>query len=225
MSKGQFSSSSFSSCLYFTGIYQLGEIAHHSAPIVGESAFVWGGDRPDLPVVHDSPQKRKLLSTIDRLEFRTGRWSSHVTRGTSPPPGAMGYFCTTRNTDIFFFGGDCGHDMCYHNDVNSFNSLTYEWSNIIPTTDAVMKRASGGMVCMESMGTEYLFMIGGLGSTPTTYQSQYQYLQLVNGTIRTNEQNLLNLSTSKYLLINTYLVMAYFSIIIFVTIYILSRCM
>ena len=68
-----------------------------------------------------------------------------------------------------------------------------------------MKRGGGCMVCMESMGTEYLFMIGGTGSTPTTYQSQYQYIQLVNGTIRTNEQNLLNLSTSKYLLINTYI--------------------
>ena len=204
MSKGQFlfSSSSFSSCLYFTGIYQLGGISLHSAPVVGESVFVWGGSRPDLPSVHDSPQKRKFLSTIDRLEFRTGRWSFHVTRGTSPPLGAMGYFCTTRNTDIFFFGGDCGVGMCYHNDVNSFNSLTYEWSNIIPTSDAVMKRSAGGMVCMESMGTEYLFMIGGTGSTPTTYQSQYQYIQKVNGHICTNEQNLLNLSSSKYLLIN-----------------------
>ena len=203
-SQFQFSSSSFSSCLYFTGIYQLGGTFLHSAPVVGESVFVWGGERPDLPLVHDSPQKRKLLSTIDRLEFGTGRWSSHVTRGTSPPLGAIGYFCTTRNTDIFFFGGDCGHVICYHNDVNSFNSLTYEWSNIIPTSDAVMKRGGGGMVCMESMGTEYLFMIGGMGSTPTTYQSQYQYIQLANGTIRTNQQNLLNLSTSKYLLINTH---------------------
>ena len=207
MSKGQFlfSSSSFSSCLYFTGIYQLGGISLHSAPVVGESVFVWGGGRPDLPVVHDSPQKRKLLSTIDRLEFRTGRWSSLVTRGTSPPLGAIGYFCTTRNTDIFFFGGYCGHDLCFHNDINSFNSLTYEWSNIIPTSDAVMKRGFGGMVFMESMGTEYLFMIGGSGSTPTTYQSQYQYIQMVTGRIRTNEQNLLNISTSKYLLINTYI--------------------
>uniref|UniRef100_A0A1X7SN62 Uncharacterized protein n=1 Tax=Amphimedon queenslandica TaxID=400682 RepID=A0A1X7SN62_AMPQE len=177
-------------------IYQLGGIAYHSAPVVGESVFLWGGERPGLPVVHDSPQKRKLLSTIDRLEFKTGHWSSHVTRGTSPPLGAIGYSCTTRNNDIFFFGGYCGHDDCYHNDVNSFNSLTYEWSNIIPTSDAVMKRGSGGMVCMESMGTEYLFMIGGTGSTPTTYQSQYQYIQIVTGRICTNEQNLLNLSTS-----------------------------
>uniref|UniRef100_A0A1X7SFF2 Uncharacterized protein n=2 Tax=Amphimedon queenslandica TaxID=400682 RepID=A0A1X7SFF2_AMPQE len=180
------------------GIYQLGGIAFHSAPVVGESVFLWGGGRPDLPLVHDSPQKRKYLSTIDRLEFRTGHWSSHVTRGTSPPLGAIGYFCTTRNNDIFFFGGACGDGHCYHNDVNSFNSLTYEWSNIVPTSDAVMKRGLGGMVCMESMGTEYLFMIGGTGhsSIPTTYQSQYHYIQLVNGRIRTNEQNLLSLSTS-----------------------------
>uniref|UniRef100_A0A1X7TGB8 HTH CENPB-type domain-containing protein n=1 Tax=Amphimedon queenslandica TaxID=400682 RepID=A0A1X7TGB8_AMPQE len=166
----------------------------------GESVFLWGGNRPDLPSVHDSPPKRKLLSTIDRLEFRTGHWSSHVTRGTSPPLGAIGYFCTTRNNDIFFFGGYCGHDFCYYNDVNSFNSLTYEWSNIIPTSDAVMKRGYGGMMCMESMGTEYLFMIGGTGSIPTTYQSQYQYIQIGRSRIRTNEQNLLNLSTRQWII-------------------------
>uniref|UniRef100_A0A1X7UE68 Uncharacterized protein n=1 Tax=Amphimedon queenslandica TaxID=400682 RepID=A0A1X7UE68_AMPQE len=90
--------------------------------------------------------------------------------------------------------------MCFHNDVNSFNSLTFEWSNIIPTSDAVMKRGAGGMVCMESMGTEYLFMIGGTGSTPTTYQSQYQYIQMISGRIRTNEQNLLKLSTRQWII-------------------------
>ena len=160
---------------------------------------MWGGSRPGLPLVHDSPQKKKFLSTIDRLDFRTGRWSSHVTRGTSPPLGPLGYFCTTRNTDILYFGGECGHDdcLCYHNDINSFNSLTYEWTNLIPTSDTVMKRAGGGMMCMECMGTEYLLIIGGLGSTPTTHHSQYQYDQMVNGLVRTNEHNLFNLSTSK----------------------------
>ena len=129
--------------------------------------------------------------------MRTARWSSHVTRGTSPPLGPVGYFSTTRNTDIFFFGGSCGHDLCYHNDVNLFNSLTYEWTNLIPTSDTVMKRALGGMMCMECMGTEYLLIIGGQGSTPTTRHSQYQYDQMVTGAVRTNEHNLFNLSTSK----------------------------
>ena len=172
-------------------------IFDHSAPVVGESLFVWGGTRPDLPRVHDSPQKKRLLSTIDRLDMRTARWSSHVTRGTSPPLGPAGYFSTTRNTDIFFFGGDCGHDDCYHNDVNLFNSLTYEWTNLIPTSDTVMKRGYGGMMCMECIGTEYLLIIGGEGSTPTTRHSQYQYDQLVTGHVYTNEHNLFNLSTSK----------------------------
>uniref|UniRef100_A0A1X7SK19 Uncharacterized protein n=1 Tax=Amphimedon queenslandica TaxID=400682 RepID=A0A1X7SK19_AMPQE len=90
-----------------------------------------------------------------------------------PPLGPIGYSSTTRNSDIFFFGGYCGHDLCYRNDVNSFNSLTYEWSNIIPTSDAVMKRSTGGMVCMESMGTEYLFMIGGTGSTPRALHTNH----------------------------------------------------
>ena len=188
---------SLSLSFLFLVITGIGMIIDHSAPVVGESLFVWGGNRPGYPAVHESPQKMKLYSTIDRLDFRTGRWSSHVTRGTSPPLGPIGYFCTVRNTDIFYMGGACGHDDCYHNDVNSFNTLTYEWNKLISSSDIVMKRASGDMVCMESMGTEYLLVIGGHGSTPTTYQSHYQYDQLVNGRVRTNEHNLLNLSTSK----------------------------
>ena len=53
------------------------------------------------------------------------------------------------------------------------------------------------MMCMECMGTEYLLIIGGHGSTPTTRHSQYQYDQMVSGHVRTNEHNLFNLSTSK----------------------------
>ena len=47
------------------------------------------------------------------------------------------------------------------------------------------------------MGTQYLLVIGGEGSTPTTRHSQYQYDQLATGRVRTNEHNLFNLSTSK----------------------------
>ena len=172
-------------------------IFNHSAPVVGESLFVWGGNRPGLPEVHDSPQKKKLLSTIDRLDMRTARWSSHVTRGTSPPLGPDGYFSTTRNTDIFFFGGYCGHDDCYHNDVNLFNSLTYEWTNLIPTSDTVMKRAYGGMMCMECMGTEYLLIIGGQALHPPHAIHNTNMIRWFLVSVYTNEHNLFNLSTSK----------------------------
>ena len=50
---------------------------------------------------------------------------------------------------------------------------------------------------MECMGTEYLLIIGGKGSTPTTHHSHFKYDHLVNGHVRTNEHNLFNLSTSK----------------------------
>ena len=79
---------------------------------------------------------------------------------------------------------------------SNISETKYEWTNLIPTSDTVMKRALGGMMCMECMGTEYL-IIGGGGSTPTTRHSQYQYDQMVNGHVYTNEHNLFNLSTSK----------------------------
>lgn len=178
------------------GSFQLRNVSRHAASVVGESLFVWGGKRPKLPKVHSSLRKKKFLSTIDRLNFRTGHWSRDLTKGT-PPLGPRGYSCTTRNTDILYFGGDCGHDRCYHNDVNSFNSLTYEWTNLVSTSDAVMKRACAGMMCMESEGMDYLLIIGGDGPPPTSYQSQYQYHQLYDGRVLTNEHNLFNLSKSK----------------------------
>ena len=64
------------------------------------------------------------------------------------------------------------------------------------------------MITIEDDGIHCLLMIGGEGSLPTLELSEYfddfvelpdaEYIQLLTGTICTNEQNMYNLFTGKY---------------------------
>ena len=65
-----------------------------------------------------------------------------------------------------------------------------------------MKKGYGGMLSLEFDGTDYLFMVGGIGSTPAVKHPQFQYEQLKGGRVHTNEQLLYNLSNGEFLFIN-----------------------
>ena len=67
-----------------------------------------------------------------------------------------------------------------------------------------MKRCAGGMMLTEYGGVHHLLVIGGIGSPPSTKLPQAQYIQLPSGRVRTNEQNLYNISTSKYINVSYY---------------------
>ncbi|XP_019864116.1 PREDICTED: kelch domain-containing protein 3-like, partial [Amphimedon queenslandica] len=168
--------------------------AAHKAPVIGESLYLWAGNQVDLPKVHDSLQKKELTSRVDVYQLSTADWSSHLTRGT-PPLGVIGYSCTTSHSNIYYFGGDCGHDDCYHNTLNVLNTIKMEWTSCSNAEQSLMKKAFTGMISVEFDGAEYLVIIGGIGSTPTVYHPQFQYDQLDNGRVRTNEQLLYNVST------------------------------
>ena len=183
--------------LYFTVTYKFKGRATHSAPVIGDSLYLWGGNYPDLPPVHDSPQKRKLTSTVETFSFSSARWSSHLTRGT-PPLGVACYSCTTFRSNIYYYAGWCGHDHCFHNSLNVLNTLTMSWTQLHPNDESMMKKAYGGMLSLEFDGTDYLFMVGGLGSTaPAVKHPQFQYEQL-NDRVLTNEQLLYNLSNGEF---------------------------
>ncbi|XP_019850298.1 PREDICTED: uncharacterized protein LOC109581022 [Amphimedon queenslandica] len=175
--------------------------ASHKAPVIGESLYLWGGNQVDLPAVHDSVQKRELTSTVDVYQLSTADWSSHLTRGT-PPLGVIGYSCTTSHSNIYYFGGWCGHDLCYHNTLNVLNTIKMQWTSCSNAEQSLMKKAGAGMVSLEIGGSEYLVIIGGIGSTPTVYHPQFQYYQLEDGDICTNEQLLYNVPTGKILLVS-----------------------
>ena len=182
----------------FTGTYKFKVRAEHSAPVIGDSLYLWGGAQSDLPEEHDSPQKRKLTSTVETFSFSSARWSSHLTRGT-PPLGVIGYSCTTIRSNIYYYAGECGHDHCYHNSLNVLNTLTMSWTQLHPNDESMMKKGYGGMLSLEFDGTDYLFMVGGIGSTaPAVKHPQFQYEQLKNGLVLTNEQLIYNLSNGEF---------------------------
>ena len=181
-----------------TGLYEFKGRSQHKVPVIGDSLYLWGGGRPGFPKIHDSLEKRQQVSTVEVFSFSTGQWSSQLTRGT-PPQGVKAYSCATSHSNIYYYGGWCGHDSCYYNSLNVLNTLNMNWTLVQPNNDSMMKKGYGGMISLDFDKTEYLFIVGGLGSTPTVHHPQFQYDQLKDGDVRTNEQLLYNLSTGKHL--------------------------
>ncbi|XP_019856507.1 PREDICTED: uncharacterized protein LOC109585019 [Amphimedon queenslandica] len=175
--------------------------ARHSTPAVGGSLYLWAGAQLDLPEIlarlHDSRSRRKLVSAVEKFTLSTGRWTSHLTRGT-PPLGIVGYVCATFRSNIYYYAGWCGHDRCFHNSLNVLNTLTMSWNQLHPNDESMMKKGYGGMLSLEIDGTDYLFMVGGSGPKPSVKRPQFQYDRLDDGMARTNEQLLYNLSNGKF---------------------------
>ena len=190
-----------------TGHYQLGWRSAHTAAVVGEVLYCWGGEQQELPRVHDSDLKRQYTSTVNTLNLLSGSWSSQITRGT-PPLGVIGVSCTTNINGIYYFGGWCGHDDCYHNSLNCLDTLTLQWREIQSTgNNSVNKRGHGGMMLMESEDEpqhQLLLIIGGQLplSTITLFHHQFQYIKIADDDdcALINEQNIYNLSTGKSLI-------------------------
>ena len=189
-------------CWYSTGQYRPGRRTEHTTAVVGEVLYCWGGDQEGLNSSHDSPSKRQCTSAIDAFNLLSGVWSSKPTRGT-PPLGIRGVSCTTINNNIYYFGGYCGHDRCYHNSLNCLDTLTLQWKELQPTSNnSVTKRGFGGMIVMGSEGEpQQLLVIGGQGpiSAITQYHHQFKYKKILNldDRLKTNEQNIYNLSSGK----------------------------
>ncbi|XP_019860155.1 PREDICTED: uncharacterized protein LOC109588425 [Amphimedon queenslandica] len=183
------------------GQYQLRERSEHTTAVVGEVLYCWGGAWEGLVGSHDSPTKRQCTSAIDAFNLLSGVWSSQPTRGT-PPLGIIGVSCTTINNNIYYFGGYCGHDSCYHNSLNCLDTLTLQWKELQPTSDnSVTKRGFGGMIVMGSE-PQQLLVIGGEApiSTITQYHHQFEYIKITGHVdrVRTNEQNIYNLSSGQW---------------------------
>ena len=171
----------------------------HTTAVVGEVLYCWGGNQEGLDESHDSPTKIQCTSVIDAFNLLSGVWSSKPTRGT-PPLGVIGASCTVINNNIYFFGGFCGHDSCYHNSLNCLDTLTLQWNELQPTSDnSVNKRGYGGMVAMGSEGEpQQLLIIGGMAPISTiTHYHQFKYNKIPDrdDRVRTNEQNIYNLSS------------------------------
>ena len=191
-----------------TGQYQLGWRYNHTVAVVGEVLYCWGGDQQGLPHVYDSDPrsdlKRGYTCTVDTLNLLSGSWSCQITTGT-PPLGVKGVSCTTNINNIYYFGGYCHHDNCFHfhNSLNCLDTLTLQWRELQSTgNNSVNKRGYSGMMLMESEDKpQLLLVIGGQIplSTITLFHHQFQYIKLPgeDDHALTNEQNIYNLSTGK----------------------------
>ena len=160
---------------------------------------MWAGGRDGLPPVHDSEEKRKLTGNIQHFTPSTGQWVSRATTG-APPLGVSLYSCTAVDDQLYYFGGDCRHGNCFHNNITQLDTVSLQWREFEPTdaTRPVMMRCAGGMISLEHDGVHHLLMIGGYGSKPTVQLPHYKYIQLPNGNWRTNEHSTYILSSSKF---------------------------
>ena len=162
--------------LLFSIEYQPVERSEHSTVRVGDYLYMWGGVQPGFPEVHDSEEKKAASSVMEVCHLASGRWEQKPTTGT-PPLGVYGYAAAVIGREIFFFGGYCGHDDCYHNSIFSFNVDTFNWKELSPTSPhhGPMMKSRCGMVAVQLEGEAYLVVIGGSGQQPGTQRgAQYE---------------------------------------------------
>ena len=145
---------------------------------------MWCGLQPGLPGFHNHEKKDSMSSVMEVFHLPSGRWEQKPTTGT-PPLGVYGYASAVIRSEIFFFGGDCGHGGCYHNSLYSFNVKTFNWKELFATSPhhgPMMKRYCG-MIAVQFDGEAYLVVIGGSNEKwqqPGTqhgaqYKSRYSY--------------------------------------------------
>ena len=152
-----------------------------------------------IPRVHDSPEKREFLSSVDVFQSDCGDWIRRETGGT-PSLGVNGYCCAAVGDSLYYFGGYCGHDECYHNSVHKLSTLSLQWTMLSPSTSesgAPMKKMNSGMVAFRDGEEDILCVAAGYGPTPLHLQPGAEYSEAGSNS-RCNEQHMFSLSTSEY---------------------------
>ena len=170
----------------------------HCAVLTGDDVFVWGGYQKDMPMVHDSPEKRQMTSSLEKLDLPASTWERRLTTG-QPPNGTMGYSCCQIGDLLYFFGGKCimQPSECYHNNLFELNSITNEWEEIVPTTIRPMRKTTSGMAAFSTGIKNYILLIGGYGPTPADPSEHFQYIPDYNrpSFCRTNEIHVMCVSS------------------------------
>ena len=157
--------------------YEPVERSSHSTARVGDYLYLWGGVQPELPDAHDNNKKKSMSSVVEIYHLPTSTWEQKTTTG-NPPLGVKGYACAVIGKEIFYFGGYCNHDYCYHNSLHSLNIDTLNWREIFPSNNehGPMMKSFCGMVSIEIDGEDYLAVIGGYGASsnsPKQLGAQY----------------------------------------------------
>ena len=128
-------------------------------------------------MVHDNEDKRRITSSVNTFLLSAFQWERKLTTG-NPPAGVMRYACTNLEDRMYYFGGCCKIGNCFHNNLFELNSLTNKWEEIVSITpdNEPMKKRGCGMISYSTNREENFLLIGGFGPTPTTKQTQSQYI-------------------------------------------------
>ena len=188
---------------YSTDYYVPTKRYHHSTHIVGEYLYMWGGGIEGLPRVHNNKVKRRMTSVIEVFHLTTGIWEQRLTKG-KPPLGVWAYVSTVIGNNIYYFGGRCNHDECYHNSLNSLVIDSLTWNELFSTSSkkGPMMKAGCGMISVTFDSEDYLLVVGGWGHPPNTRQPGAQYSGI--GHVRTNEHHYYELTSGKKITISHY---------------------
>ena len=156
----------------------------------------------NMPKVHDSLEKRRFLSSVDVFQSDSGDWIRQETSGI-PPLGVSGYCCTAVDDSLYYFGGWCGHDKCYHNSVHKLSTSSLQWMMLSPSKSesmAPMKKRDSGMVAFRDGDEDILCVVAGYGRSSTHRQPGAHYVSTEDGDdVWCNEQHMFSLSNSEYL--------------------------
>ena len=170
----------------------------HITLLVGGNLYLWGGLVDGMPRVHDSPEKIRLLSSVDVFQVDSGDWIQQATSGT-PPLGVEGHSCTAVGDSLYYYGGYCGHDGCYHNSVHRLSTSSLRWTMLSPSTSksgAPMTKMDSGIVAFRDGEEDILCVVAGWGPIPSYRQPGAQY-KADTGYNRCNEHHMFCLSTSE----------------------------
>ena len=172
----------------------------HKTAVIGGNLYMWAGNSPRLQqiVTHDSPEKRAVVSSVDVFHLESGDWVQQLTSGT--PLGVGGYACAAVGDELHYFGGHNYSGHCFHNGVHKLSTSSLQWVMLSPTTSedgAPMKKAYCDMVAFKDEQEDILFVVGGIGTTPSSCQPGAQYQRVSNVIFRCNEQHMFTLSTSE----------------------------
>ena len=137
----------------------------------------WGGRRDGLPYVHDSSKKRQYTTSIVVFNVLKSTLVKTPTTGT-PHNGTMGYSCCNIGDNVYYFGGQCKLNDCYHNDLSVLNTKSNEWKQIVCDDDdhKPMNKCLCGMIPLHIDGEDYVVVIGGIGQTPVNTPTHSQYI-------------------------------------------------
>ena len=116
--------------------------------------------------------------------------------------GAIPVLLSGTYDELHYFGGECGHSVCYHNSVHTLSTSTLQWRMLAPSTTeggAPMQKQTCGMVHFTDGEEDLLYVVGGYGhAAPSSPQHGAQYQPAYgSGNVHTNEQHIFSLSTSE----------------------------